>query len=125
MTQLLEARPTRCLTGEHPLVCACGDPLERLPQADEWFYRSSATGNSGESSLPEPLERLGWEELARQDPGLYSVLSAREALGMLYSRHNHHPVACGEHEHPLEVPECCNWPMRLTPQGWVCRQGCR
>lgn len=21
------------------------------------------------------------------------------------------------------VPECCGWPMRLIPQGWVCRVG--
>lgn len=124
MLQLLGTSPTRCLSGEHQLVCSCGDPLERLPQGDEWYYRSTVTGNTQEATLPEPLQRLGWEGLAQQDIGLYSMLTAREALGMLYHRHNHRPVPCGEHEHPVEVPECCDWPMRLTPQGWVCRQGC-
>lgn len=87
----------------------------------EWGYRSLRTGNSLESSLPQVLEQMSWEELAQADICLYSTLRAREVLGMLYSRHNHFPQTCGEHEVPLLVPECCESPMWLSPNGWVCR----
>lgn len=99
-------------------TCRCGHDLVRVARGGEWAWVSVLTGCSSESA-DHPALVDGWAALAERDPALYSTLRARDLLGHLRSHHWHSPV-----EEPVyeQVPECCGWPMRSTPDGWACRQ---
>jgi hypothetical protein len=107
-----------------PAVCDCGETVHAEAARDEWMWVDAAgrrivdTAPAGYREDP----RLWWETLAATDIAAYSALLCRADLGMLPLAHIHRPAFC----RPFagDVPVCCEMPMRLTPQGWVCRERC-
>lgn len=106
-------------------TCKCGARLHAVPSNDgtDWLWLDEQgqlyVDRHPEGYLDDP--KGWWDRLATENIAAYSDWSARFALGMTGWTHMHRPTlvhgsAC------VEVPRCCDMPMRLTPRGWVCRE---
>jgi hypothetical protein len=123
-------KPSHTCWGGHPLICSdkdCRAPLHyEVDHSGTGWVMVDAEGRTSVDRIPAELRGpdggVDWDRLAREDIGGYSVLSATVNLGGQPFRHHHRPVSCLGLDHPkLSVPECHGGPMRLRPDGWVCR----
>lgn len=125
--QLVDRDPARCQPNGHPLVCNCGLPLQLVPTENGQDWKSvDEQGRSRVDQTPPLLREhpeRWWAELARTNPGGYSVLSAASDLGFWSWWHTHYPRPCppGEPHVLLDVPYHCDEPAWLAPFGWQCR----
>lgn len=116
----------------HERQCACGEPLHlgaafEVPGVHSWVF-VGRDGSQVERTWPwgaSPTPPVGWwEALAACDIATYSVLSARDGLGMLASTHRHDAMQpCPLCTRRPEGPWCCGMPMFGAVEGWRCRVG--
>lgn len=105
-------------------ICACGARLHAVSNFDgtDWLWvdenEQMLVDRSPEGYREDP--KGWWERLLATDVAAYSDTVARAALGMLGWTHMHGP----KKSDPFtgEVPRCHGMPMRLTPNGWRCRE---
>lgn len=120
----------------HPRECVCGASLHLSPSFEapgfhswQWTDEGGARGTMTYpwGSGPEPVG--WWESLAERDVAAYSMLSARQGLGMLGAWHSHAPDGtwrrCPDCPPPVPAPECHGKPMMATVEGWRCREALR
>lgn len=102
--------------------CDCGAVLHAVPAGPEWTYLDEA-GKAGVDNSPQALRddpKAWWDQLATDDIGTYSRLSAAVNLGY-YSFHHYHHASGPSVGGPYVVPECHEMPMQYVPDGWRCR----
>jgi hypothetical protein len=107
-------------------TCDCGAVLHVEPcGSDDWSWHDEdgrmLVDRSPAGYNEDP--KGWWARLAATDPATYSDLLCRWTLGYLGWWHGHGPATPEPWTGP-PAPTCCAMPMRLSPRGWVCREGC-
>lgn len=112
-----------------PAQCRCGVavyPVRMAPGVNDWAW-ATASGERVRDDRPAALcadPKQWWADLAENNIGAYSGLSAAIALGHWAWFHNHGPDKPMPHDGPavrFDVPWCHDSPMWASPDGWVCR----
>lgn len=101
----------------------CGCELVRRWTEDGrdyvWIDRDGKyIGGRPPEGFANGYEWLDW--LRHNDIARYSIISKSIDMGWLWPwEHRHTHVDFDPY--PGEVPECCDWPMQLVRDGWLCR----
>jgi hypothetical protein len=118
-----------------PTVCRCGELVEPVHVGGpEWSY-ADAAGRTWLDLSPAGWRdnpAAWWDRLAQNDIGAYSLLRARQSLGMLGWSHHHSAGSTAPYAvtgprwstldpSRADPPFCHGSPMWASPAGWVCR----
>jgi hypothetical protein len=107
-------------------------PLRPVPCGDEFAYVDTEGRPFVSHGLLNKLDEVEGliADTRRAGAGRTPdhLMHARQMLlhdwnfGAFGHEHRHDLNAPPRRDQPIDVPEHCGWPMRLTPTGWACRR---